>query len=125
MKPSVCFLLALVQLSHAALVAAQPPASGRSMDAVPPDEIKAAARDIRRVLAVYWYPSDHPVTVTFDRQFEAVLKTRSGNTVERYAEYFESSRFPGESQARIMTGDDTSSAARPVASWAMVLRLQV
>src|SRR6185437_3653560 len=46
--------------------------------------------------------SDHPVTVTFDRQFEAVLRQQGGDTVERYAEYFESTRFPGEAQARIM-----------------------
>jgi two-component system sensor kinase FixL len=55
----------------------------------------------RGVLALYSEPSDHPYNVTFDRQFHNGLK-QSGGTVEHYAEYFESYRFPGERQARIM-----------------------
>src|SRR5262245_59836910 len=57
---------------------------------------------LRRVVTLYWYPSDHPVTATFDRQFQAALKRQPGTGIERYAEYFESARFPGEAQAEIM-----------------------
>jgi len=103
MKPSVLVLLALLLTSPALLVlAAQTGSPREAADAIAPDVLKARDRDIRRVLALYWYPSDHPVTVTFDRQFEAALRQHAGNTVERYAEYFESTRFPGEAQALIM-----------------------
>ena len=60
------------------------------------------AHEAKRVLALYWYPSNHPVTSTFNGRFQAVLKRRTGNRVEQYTEYFESERFPGESQAQIM-----------------------
>jgi two-component system sensor kinase FixL len=56
----------------------------------------------RRVLAIYSEPSGHPVNVAFDRQFQSVLKRQHDIIVEHYAEYFESPRFPGEAQARIM-----------------------
>jgi PAS domain S-box-containing protein len=56
----------------------------------------------RRVLALYWYPSNHPSTHRFSQRFQAALKEHSGGRIEYYAEYFESARFPGESQARIM-----------------------
>src|SRR5689334_20984631 len=103
MKPSALVLLALLLTSPALLVlAAQTGSPREAADAIAPDVSKARDLNIRRVLALYWYPSDHPVTITFDRQFEEVLRRKSGNTVERYAEYFESTRFPGESQARIM-----------------------
>jgi hypothetical protein len=103
MKTSVLFLLALLlTLPALPVVTAQTGAAAQATEAAAPDVLKARDLNVRRVLALYWFPSDHPVTVTFDRQFEAVLKRESGNTVERYAEYFESTRFPGEAQARIM-----------------------
>jgi len=102
MKTSVLFLLALLLTLPARSVNPQTGPLGQATDAAALDVQKARDLNTRRVLALYWYPSDHPVTVTFDRQFEAVLKRQSGGTVERYAEYFESTRFPGESQARIM-----------------------
>ena len=48
------------------------------------------------------YGADHPVTITFDRQFQAVLNQQAGGETVHYAEYLETGRFPGESQARIM-----------------------
>lgn len=56
----------------------------------------------RRVLSLFSEASYFPVNLLFVRQFHAVLKQQSGNTIEHYAEYFDSPRFPGESQARIM-----------------------
>jgi PAS domain S-box-containing protein len=100
MKPSVLVLLALLLPFHVPSVVttqSRPP-----RDPLAPELLRTHDRNTRRVLALYWYPSDHPVSVTFDRQFETALKQQSGNTVERYAEYFESTRFPGEVQARVM-----------------------
>ena len=59
------------------------------------------AKPPRRVLALYWYPPDHPATQTFDKRFQAVLQRQPGE-IESYTEYFESARFPGEAQALIM-----------------------
>jgi PAS domain S-box-containing protein len=66
-----------------------------------PDEAAEKARP-RRVLALYSEASDHPINVSFIRQFHAVLEQQSGNTVEHYVEYYEAARFPGEEQARLM-----------------------
>jgi PAS domain S-box-containing protein len=54
------------------------------------------------VLALYSESSDHPVNVSFIRQFHAVLDRESGNTVEHFVEYYEAARFPGEEQAQLM-----------------------
>ena len=48
------------------------------------------------------YGADHPVTITFDGQFQAVLNKRGAGDTLRYAEFLEPGRFPGESQGRIM-----------------------
>ena len=103
MRPSVLVLVALLLPSQtASVVTAQPPAAPPWRGATPADDASPVSKTRRRVLALYWYPSDHPVSVTFDRQFQAELDRQSGGTVERYAEYFESARFPGESQAQIL-----------------------
>jgi ABC-type uncharacterized transport system substrate-binding protein len=83
-------------------VATHAPAPAQSTGDAAGESVETAARKVRRVLALYWYPSDHPVSVTFDRQFQAVLKGQTAVPIERYAEYFESNRFPGDAQARIM-----------------------
>ena len=61
-----------------------------------------AGRQPRRVLALYSYGADHPVTVTFDRQFQAVLQRQAGVGTVRYPEYLDPGLFPGESQTRIL-----------------------
>ena len=103
MKFAVALLIALLLLTHTwPVLTALGQAPAESAAAPHLDAVKRDGAASRRVLALYWYGSDHPVTVTFDRQFQAVLKQESGGTVERFAEYFESARFPGESQAQIM-----------------------
>src|SRR5262245_37109607 len=102
MKPSALLLVAFLLSSQSgSIVTAQTPAPVRSTEALPADGTEPSA-GTQRVLALYWYPSDHPVTVTFDRQFHTELNQQSAGTVERFAEYFESGRFPGESQAHIL-----------------------
>lgn len=59
------------------------------------------ARQPRRVLALYWFGPDHPVTATFDRQFQAVLQRAGGETL-RSAEFFEPGLFATESQQRVL-----------------------
>ncbi len=70
--------------------------------ATPPVTEQDVGRQPRRVLALYSYGADHPVTVTFDAQFQAVLKRQGAGEAVRYAEYLEPGRFPGESQTRIL-----------------------
>jgi C4-dicarboxylate-specific signal transduction histidine kinase len=102
MKRCVSLLAALLLSPPTASIASTgTPAPQRSTATAPVEGVKPVSGE-RRVLALYWYPSDHPVTVTFDRQFQAELDRQSAGTVERYAEYFESARFPGEAQAHIM-----------------------
>src|SRR4051812_8898549 len=103
MKPALTVLIALSLLAHTGPVPTRTAsAAAPSADARPAGEVKGGAAKLPRVLALYWYPSDHPVSTTFDQQFEAALKRQSNGTIVHYAEYFESSRFPGESQERIM-----------------------
>src|SRR5262252_5293619 len=54
----------------------------------------------KRVLVLYWYGKDFPANVRFDQSFQAALQSAPDGTVEYYPEYFESDRFPGESQAQ-------------------------
>lgn len=56
----------------------------------------------KRVLVLYWYNKDHPWNVSFDRSFQAVLRSASPNTVEYFPEYLETKRFPGEKQSRVL-----------------------
>jgi PAS domain S-box-containing protein len=103
MKPPFRLLIALLLVARAGSVGtAESRAEGPTAGATPARTGQNVGPEPRRVLALYWYPSTHPATNRFDRQFHAVLKRQSAGKIEYYAEYFESARFPGESQARIM-----------------------
>ncbi len=103
MKPSVLLLIALLLPSQITpAVTTQTPAYRPLTEGAPADQATPVVASSRRVLALYWYPSDQAVSVAFDRQFQAELNRQSAGTVERYAEYFESVRLPGESLARTM-----------------------
>ena len=52
----------------------------------------------KRVLVLYWYDKDFIFNNLFDRGFQAALKSAADGSVEYYAEYLESNRFPGERQ---------------------------
>ena len=53
------------------------------------------------MLALYWYGPDHPVTATFDRQFQALLKEQGAGEVVRYTEYLQPGYLPDEQQAQV------------------------
>jgi two-component system sensor kinase FixL len=75
-------------------------AGGASAPRVPPES--KVGRQPKRVLALYWYGPDHPVTMAFDHQFQSVLKGQGGGDVVRYAEYLEPGSLPGDQQERIV-----------------------
>jgi PAS domain S-box-containing protein len=102
MKPALPLLIVLLAATHAGSGVTAETQRGEEQAAAPAVRVQDPAHRPRRVLALYWYPSDHPVTETFNRQFNAVLARHSGGDVEYFAEYFESARFPGETQAHIM-----------------------
>ena len=54
------------------------------------------------VLVLYWYGKDNPANVTVDQRIQAVLRSAPAGSIEYYAEYLETDRFPGESQALLM-----------------------
>ena len=54
----------------------------------------------KRILAFHWYAKDAPANVAFEGALQAVLTRDAGESVEYYAEYIESNRFPGEAHAR-------------------------
>ena len=54
------------------------------------------------VLMLYWDERDYPANVEFDRHFQAALRSAAPGPIEFYSEYLESSRFPGEEQARFL-----------------------
>ena len=56
----------------------------------------------RRVLALYSDSTDQPTIASFAQTFRDELKRQSGSTVEHYPEFFDSPRFAGESQKRLM-----------------------
>lgn len=62
----------------------------------------AQAPGTKRVLALYWYDQERPSNLAFEGYVQAALNREPAGTVEYYAEYFESERFPGEAQARIL-----------------------
>jgi PAS domain S-box-containing protein len=57
---------------------------------------------LKRVLVLYWYNKDHPWNVGFDQGFQHALQSSVDPTVEYYAEYLETNRFPGEKQALLL-----------------------
>jgi len=102
MKPGCALLIALL-LAACSGAERTPQASEakQSAAATTGDVPKGAVRP-RRVLALHSEASDNPIHASFIRQFHAVLKQQSGNTVEYYVEHYDSERFPGEPQARLM-----------------------
>ena len=56
----------------------------------------------KRILVLYWYSRDWPGNISFDENFRAVLQSTPAGTVEYYAEYLESNRFPGENQSLLL-----------------------
>jgi len=54
------------------------------------------------VLVLYWYERDYPANVEFERNFQPALRSAAPGPVEFYSEYLESSRFPGENQAKFL-----------------------
>jgi signal transduction histidine kinase len=55
----------------------------------------------KRVLVLYWDNKDVPGNVSFDQTFQASLRAYTGS-IEYYAEYFDSTRFPGERQSELL-----------------------
>ena len=103
MRPVFPLLIALQLAVHAgSAVRTEARTEEQAAAATTPGTQQDVDRQPRRVLALYWLGPDHPVTVTFDRQFQAVLKRQGANQTVHYAEYLETGRFPGESQLRIM-----------------------
>jgi PAS domain S-box-containing protein len=60
------------------------------------------AVETRRVVALYWYDKERPTNLTFEGYVQAAFNREPAGSVEYYAEYFESGRFAGEAQARIL-----------------------
>lgn len=56
----------------------------------------------KRVLVLYWYNKDYPWNVSFDRVFQAGLRSARPKTIEYFPEYLETNRFPGEKQSRLL-----------------------
>jgi hypothetical protein len=54
----------------------------------------------KRILALYWYGKDFPTNVKFDESLRAVFQGAPDGTIEYYAEYLESNRFPGKTSRR-------------------------
>src|SRR5262245_1268311 len=53
----------------------------------------------KRVLALFWLGKDSGLNVELEQGVQMVLKSAPVGTVEYYAEYLESNRFPGEAQS--------------------------
>src|SRR5213075_2089960 len=56
----------------------------------------------KRLLFLYWYDRDYPGNVRFDQSFRGALRSISHETIDYYAEYLETNRFPGERQSRLL-----------------------
>ncbi|HKQ79534.1 MAG TPA: ABC transporter substrate binding protein [Blastocatellia bacterium] len=54
------------------------------------------------VLVLYWYGKDDPANIIVDQRIQAVLRSAPPGSIEYYAEYLETDRFPGERQALLM-----------------------
>jgi signal transduction histidine kinase/ABC-type uncharacterized transport system substrate-binding protein len=64
------------------------PSEGRSQEGRAP----------KGILVVYWYNKDFPGNAVTDQYFQSVLNSQPPGSIEYYAEYLESNRFPGEDQ---------------------------
>ena len=56
----------------------------------------------KHVLVLYWDEKDYPANIEFDRNFQAALRSAAPGPIEFYSEFLESSRFPGENQAKFL-----------------------
>ena len=56
----------------------------------------------KKVLVMYWDTKDIPANVSFDQSFQAALHSDPAIKVEYYAEYLDSTRFPGENQEEFL-----------------------
>jgi hypothetical protein len=56
----------------------------------------------KRVLVLYWDEKDYPANVEFEHYFQSAVRSAAPGGVEFYSEFLESSRFPGEDQARFL-----------------------
>ena len=56
----------------------------------------------KHVLVLYWDEKDYPANIEFERSFQAALRSAAPGPIEFYSEYLESSRFPGEDQAKFL-----------------------
>ena len=56
----------------------------------------------KHVLVLYWDEKDHPANTEFERNFQAALKNAAPGPIEFYSEFLESTRFPGEKQAKFL-----------------------
>jgi hypothetical protein len=65
------------------------PSEGRSQEGRAP----------KGILVIYWYNRDFAGNVVTDQYFQSVLNSQPPDSIEYYAEYLESNRFPGEEQA--------------------------
>jgi len=56
----------------------------------------------KRVLVLYWDEKDHPANEAFERRFQGAMQSAASGPIEFYSEFLESSRFPGEDQAKLL-----------------------
>ena len=67
--------------------------------AILPSVKPATAETAKGVLMVSWYGKDFPANVRFEKSLQRVLASAPTGSIEYYAEYIESNRFPGENQS--------------------------
>lgn len=96
------FLIALTLTAHSRRVATDQAGAAAQPITEADGVVATVGTRPRRVLALYSESSDQPVMVAFAQEFHAALKRQSGNSVEHYTEFVDSTRFPGREQARLM-----------------------
>ena len=69
--------------------------------AILPQVKPATAQTPKGVLMVSWYGKDFPANVRFEKSLQKVLASAPAGSIEYYAEYIESNRFPGENQSEL------------------------
>ena len=102
MRTALALLLALLHVAQPA-PAASPEAHPAAQPSIPHPAAPApgGGQTPQRVLAIHWGGPDHPVTLTFDRQFQAVLKEQGAGEVVAYTEYLQPGYLPAEKHALI------------------------
>lgn len=93
MKTASRAVLAVLLAAQAVAIASARPAEDEGQSATAPRP--------RRVLALYWYPRNSPITATFEHKVQEVLYSEPGE-FEYYSESMEPDRFPGEAHDRVM-----------------------